>query len=110
MIVLATEQGASAYTLRATLDGSTFILELAWNERVGAWYLSILDADGVALLRSRKLATNSPILKRFRFIEGLPPGDLIACDPSESLDYAGYSDLGPDKGVELVYFEAADLV
>ena len=109
MIILATDRGKAAYTQRVTLDGVSFILELIWNERVGAWYLSVLDANGTALLRSRKLATNWPIIRRFRFLDGLPAGEIMAIDPSASLDYAGYSDLGEDRGVELVYIEAADL-
>lgn len=109
MLTIQTIQGASHYTQRVTLDGAQYVLEYNWNGRAGAWYLTIADATGTNLLASRKLATNQPILSRFRFVVGLPPGELIATDPSASLDYAGYTDLGPNRGVELTYFTAAEL-
>ncbi len=96
--------------MRATLDGVSYGLELNWNGRVDAWYLSIFDAAGVALLRSRKVVTNMPLLSRFRFIAGLPAGDIIAVDPSESIAYAGYTELGEARGVTLMYVEASDLL
>lgn len=107
--IIQTQQGASAYDQRVTLDGQAYILRLDWNGRAGAWYLTISDADGVALLRSRKLSTNHPILNRFRFVEGLPPGELMATDPSNSIEYAGYTELGPRRGVTLYYFDAQEI-
>ncbi len=109
MIILPTEQGASSYVMRATLDGVSFGLELNWNGRVGAWYLSIYDAAGLPLLLSRKVVTNMPLLSRFRFLAGLPAGDIVAVDPSESIAYAGYEELGEKRGVTLMYVEASDL-
>lgn len=107
--IIQTQQGASAYDQRVTLDGQAFILTFAWNERAGAWYLSIADADGVALLRSRKIATGVPLLSRFRYLDGIPPGELIALDPSGTYDYAGYTELGPRRGVTLYYADAAEV-
>lgn len=108
-LILPTEQGASSYTMRATLDGVSFGVELNWNGRVGAWYLSLYDAAGVALLRSRKVVTNFPLLSRFRFIDGLPAGELIAVDPSETIAYANYTELGERLGVTLLYIEASEI-
>lgn len=109
ILVIPTQQGASAYSQRMTLDGVSYTLDFAWNGREGAWYVSILDAVGAPLLLSRKLATGSPLLKHYRFIEGLPAGELVAADYSNSIPYAGYSELGPGRGVKLLYFEAATL-
>lgn len=108
-MIIPTEQGASSYTTRITLDGVSYGLELNWNGRAGAWYLSLYDTAGNPLLLSRKLATNFPILKRFRFIDGLPPGEIIAVDPSYTLDYAGYTELGELRGVTLYYVEASEI-
>ena len=107
--ILQTQQGASAYDQRVTLDGQSYILRFDWNGRAGAWYLSIADAEGEPLLTSRKLSTNSPILNRFRFVDGLPPGELIACDFSAQIPYAGYTELGPKRGVTLYYFDAEEV-
>lgn len=108
-LILPTEQGASSYVMRVALDGVSFGVELNWNGRVGAWYLSLYDADGNALLRSRKVVTNFPLLQRFKFLEGMPAGELIAVDPSESIAYAGYEELGERRGVTLLYIEASEI-
>jgi hypothetical protein len=107
--ILQTQQGASAYDQRVTLDGQAYILRLDWNGRGGAWYLSLYDDEGLPLLVSRKLSTNSPVLRRFRFVGGLPPGDIMACDFSAQIEYAGYSELGPGRGVTLYYFDAQEV-
>ena len=109
ILVLPTEQGASAFSQRVTLDGVSFTLDMNWNGREGAWYLSLYDAAGAALLLSRKLSTNSPILRRFRFVDGLPAGELIAQDFSDSIPYAGYDEIGPGRGVTLRYFDASEV-
>ncbi len=103
------EKGASAFSQRATLDGVSYTLDLNWNDRAGAWYLSILDSAGAPLLLSRKLATHAPILKKYKSIAGLPPGELLAVDPSKSIAYAGYDELGPGRGVSLLYYDADEL-
>ncbi len=107
--IIQTQQGASSYDQRVTLDGQAYLLELNWNGRAGSWYLSISDADGVTLLTSRKLSTNCPILRRFRFIPELPPGEIMATEPAGAIDYAGYTELGPRRGVTLYYFDAQEV-
>lgn len=109
MLSITTIQGASAYSQRVVLDGETFVLEFNWNGREGAWYMTVSDAEGVALLASRKLSTNSPVLGRFRFVVGLPKGEIYPIDLSNTLDYAGYADLGENRGVRLLYITAAEM-
>lgn len=109
IIRVPTMQGAAAYDQRMVLDGVSYTLNLNWNGRVGAWYLSIYSAADEPLLLSRKLATNSPILARFRFVEGLPPGEFFAVDASNSIAYAGYDELGDGLGVKLYYFDAEEM-
>ncbi len=107
--IIRNRTDSGSYDQEVTLDGQKYILGFDWNGRESAWYLSIKSAGGVLLLSSRKLVTNRPILQRFQYLPGLPPGELIACDPSETIDYADYDQLGPGLGVELVYFDAAEL-
>lgn len=109
IFLVATQQGASAYRTRVVLDGVTFLLDLNWNGRAGAWYMSLFDATGASLLESRKLVTNRPLLQRFRFQAGLPAGELLAMDPSAKIPYAQYDALGDGLGVALYYFDAAEL-
>lgn len=98
---------AAAWSQRQILDGASYVLDFAWSGRAGAWYLSISDVDGNALLLSKKIVSNRPLLNRTRFIPELPPGQLIALEPTGLISYAGYDDLG--KTVELLYFDAAEL-
>lgn len=109
IFVIPSQQNASAYSQRMTLDGVSYRLDFAWNGREGAWYLSLYDAAGNPLVTSRKLATNAPILKRFRFVQGLPPGEFMAADYSATIPYAGYTELGPERGVKVLYFDAVEM-
>ncbi len=110
IFILPVQENASNQRARVTLDGSTYYVDLLWSGRVGAWYLSIFDAEQSALVRSRKLVTNRPILDRVRYTPGLPPGEIFALDPSETIDYAQYDQLGQKRGVVLCYFDAEEMV
>lgn len=101
------KQNAASWTQRMTLDGVSYILDFAWNGRDGAYYLSILDATGTPLIRSRKLVANRPILKRYRFVAGIPAGEIIASDPTKTIEYPGYGQLGLE--VPLYYFDKSEL-
>lgn len=107
--LIQNQTGSGSYDQEVTLDGQKFILGFDYNGREYCWYLSVRDADGKLLLSSRKIVTNRPLLERFRYLDGLPPGELIACDPSGTIDCADYDQLGPGLGVELVYFDRAEL-
>lgn len=107
IFVIPTKAGAFAWSQRQVLDGVSYVLDFAWNARGGAWYLSISDADGNPLLLSRKLASNVPLLRNARFIDGLPPGEIMALDATETIDFADYTELGPV--VQLLYFDASEL-
>lgn len=101
------KRGAASWTQRMQLDGIAYILDFAWNGRDGAWYLGLLDAAGNPLLLSRKIVSNTPLLRRFRFVSGLPAGELFASDPTNTIDYPGYDELGAT--VKLIYFEKSEL-
>jgi hypothetical protein len=101
------KRDAASWTQRMTLDGLSYTLDFAWNGRDGAWYLGIYDAIGEPLLLSRKIVTNRPLLKRMRFIAGLPAGELFASDPAGLIEYPGYDELG--LAVKLLYFEKVEL-
>lgn len=97
--------GTQRYTVRAVLDGSTFLLEFAWNPRDLSWYVQISDANAVLLL-VRRIAVGSALLRRFQN-PNLPRGELLAIDTSgKDLD-PGLADLG-DR-VPLLYVPAAEV-
>jgi hypothetical protein len=107
MIELALLQGTAFYRKRVEFDGSTFLLDLAWNARAGSWYLSLFDAAETPLVVGITVVPNRPLLKRFRATPGMPAGDLVAFDLTETITKPGYDELGPV--VSLVYVEASEI-
>lgn len=92
---------------RVELDGLNYQLELTWNGRAGLWFISLATLDGTPLVCGLALVCNRLLLTRFRYIEGLPAGDFMAADLTETVAAPGYAELGTT--IPLVYFEAEDL-
>lgn len=109
MLSIVTLQNTANYRQRVELDGVTFLLDLRWNARLEAWQLSLFTAEEVALVQGVTVVTNRPLLRRFRARAGMPAGDFFAFDQTETVAAAGYDQLGPDRAVDLLYVEAADL-
>lgn len=98
--------GDAFFDLQAVLDGVTYTLQFRWNVRLEAWFMDILDEQGVTmLLAGLRLVANWPL---GAYNTGRqPPGAFVAFDTSgEGLD-PGLDDLG-DR-VQLKYFTAEDL-
>lgn len=95
-----------AYTQRVEMDGTEYVLDLFFNEREWAWYLSIADVDGVAILSSLKLVVGFPLLRKNAGTRR-PPGELYALDMTGADRPASLTDFG--KRVRLVYLDAAEL-
>lgn len=112
MLTIPLPQGSAFYSQRVELEGTTYVLEFSWNARGqlgagGCWFLSVLNQDDVVLVAGLAVVSNRPLLRRFHWIEGMPPGDLFAADLTETIPYAQYDQLGTD--VRLVYFTAAEM-
>lgn len=91
---------------RTSLDGVDYWLDFAYNQRADCWYLSIFTVDDVAIVRSIKLVSNRPLLRRYRHLD-VPPGEIMAIDTTRAVAAAGYRQLG--KTVKLLYVEASEL-
>lgn len=107
VLQIATGDGVTPYfDLQVTLEGTTYTLEFAWNVRLGAWFMSILDETGtipilmgIRVVANLLLGSNAPLTT--------PPGAFMAYDTSgQGLD-PGFVDLG-DR-VKLIYFTKAQL-
>jgi len=105
--IIPVQQNVSAWSQRTPLDGVDYQLDFAWNTTAGAWYLSLSDTQGNPIVSGLKLVSNRPLLSRFHFIAGTPPGELSAVDLSGTISYAGLTDLG--GAVQLAYFDAAEM-
>lgn len=93
-LVMPTGQGAPRYRYRVELVGREYAITTAWNEREGAWFLDVHDAEGMLLRGGVKVVRDWPLLTRGGD-DRLPPGDLIALDASR-------------EGLELVFLEAEE--
>lgn len=95
------------YTAEVTLEGVSYLFELAWNTRDSRWYLSLYDAAGVALASSIPIVVDFPLLRRFRGA-AFPPGYLLALDTTDQgHEIAEQEDLG--GRVQLVYLTEAEV-
>ena len=89
-----------SFTQEVVLDNIPFRLTFNWNTRGEYWTMSIEDRDEVKLASGIKLVMNFGLIRRYPG-RGLPPGELIAIDPSQQLEKAGRNDF-LDK-VKLLY-------
>jgi hypothetical protein len=124
MIEIIPVHDKAFWSARVNLDGTDYVLDFAWNGRQDAWALAVRTAEGDVLVQGITIVTNRPLLRRFKSISGMPPGELSAMDPSDRIAVPGYDQLGPVAppspdaddaraegsrgGVRLIYFEEAD--
>jgi hypothetical protein len=101
--------GPSFFDLQAVLDGVTYTLEFRWNVRMGAWFMNVLDAEGVnpTMLGVRLVVDYALGWQR---PDRAPPGVFIAIDTGaaegEGQD-PGFDDLG--NRVQLWYVPEAEI-
>jgi hypothetical protein len=94
--------------MTVTLDGSDYLFEFRFNQREGRWYFDVALTDGTVLVRGIKVVCNTDLLKRFGDTR-LPPGKLVAFANTSSREAPGQLELGEDKRVTLLYFDAAEV-
>jgi hypothetical protein len=107
ILELFTSNQLPKYLYTATLDGTVFQLEYAWNQRMdngnGKWTVSLSDSQGNLLIGPVPVIATWPLFTRFKF-DGLPAGTIFPFDSSgQNLD-PGRFDLG-DR-VRMLYLEA----
>ncbi len=110
MVYLSTLQGVANYRQRVELDGVNFLLDLRWNARNEGWQLSLFTAEETPLVQGLTVVSNRPLLDRWRSLDGMPAGEILALDETNTIAVPGYDQLGRDQAVQLIYVEAADLV
>lgn len=102
-LVLPAHSDSAFYDFEVDLEGRTYTVELRWNARSAAWYLTLRDAAGAILVAGRKVVLGAGLLGRSP-APGLPPGGIVAIDTSGADLDPGRNDLG--TRVALVYYEA----
>ena len=104
-LIRTLRDGTAHYTQSVTLDGRLYVMALDYNARDSFWYLSLSDADGVAIQGcvGRRLVANYPILRSVDARR--PPGELLM--GGGELVPAGLTTIG--QGQRLYYADAAEL-
>jgi hypothetical protein len=95
-----------AYSETIQLDGSLYLLRLAWNTRTEHWYLSIYLPDETPIALGR-MVINGVNLLRSCSTPGRPPGVLVAVPIDSSNEHAGIDGLGSRVG--LYYLPIAEV-
>jgi hypothetical protein len=98
--------GTTYYSLRTTLDGLDYQLDLDWSPREDRWYLTLRDSQGELLMGATKLVQNIPLLRYRRHIAGTPAGELVVSTLGTDDSPPTRLELGPDGRCQLCYFEA----
>lgn len=106
MQVVPTRQDAHWYSLTLDLDGATYTLELRWNERAGAWSLTVRDVAETVLAAGLRLVVDVPLLARHTDAR-LPRGQFLCVDTQGEGGTPGLTDLG--TRFLLLYVPRADM-
>jgi hypothetical protein len=97
---------AANFDIQVTLEEVTYTLEFRWNVRLGAWFMNILDAEGVTMLRAgTRVVVNWPL--NAYGANRQPPGALVAVDTTQRGEDPGLDDLG--ERVQLIYVTTDEL-
>lgn len=97
------------YEQRVRLDETDYLLKFAWNQRESRWSVSFYTDRDEPILTGLKLLANWPLFESYRYIDGLPRGELIACDWTGDGTPPLLGELGEGKRCQLIYFSAEEL-
>lgn len=79
VLTLATRNDIGDFRYRVTLDDEIYELRFLYNRREEAWYLDVLDVEGLPLRMGLKLVVSWVIMSRLADPRGWP-GDFILID------------------------------
>ena len=94
------------YRVTTLLDATEYIFDVRWNDRDGAWYFDISDAEGSLIRAGIKIMLGSS-LGRASVDPRFPNGVFAASDLSGANVDATYTDLG--TRVVVFFYTAAEL-
>ena len=107
MIAIPLELDAD-YTITSNLDSVAYDLRFQWNTREAAWYMFI-GLSGRAASAKMKLTAGLELLKPFKYLVGVPNGDLLLVDTVASFGRAGRNDMGLTERFNLIYVSEEEL-
>lgn len=89
------------FVFSTELNQVTYGFEFRWNDREGAWYVTLLDGQSNVLVAGRKVVLG-PLFSRYRGVPGVwQDADIFVTDTSFGGLDPSYTDLG--RRVVLTY-------
>lgn len=100
---------ASHFEQQAVLDDVTYTLEFRWNDRLSAWFMNVLDAEGVVShIVGLRCVADYAVPQHL--VDRSPPGLFVFVDTSAVIgegEDPGFDDLG--SRVQLYYITEAEI-
>lgn len=93
-----------------TLDKVVYSVQVHWNDREESWYLSLFDNQGNPLACGIKLVCGIDLLKKHKFLPGVPSGHFYVADLNMDLATAVVDWDGLGTRFLLTYVSFADEV
>jgi hypothetical protein len=81
-------------TQRVPLGELSYSLHIYWSQRCEAWHLDLADSVGAPMLLGVRMVTMFPLLYRYKYLVGMPPGDLVFLDLREEGARPTLEDMG----------------
>lgn len=100
--VLRTFPDLPRHSYRVALDGETYRVSFAWMERTAGWYFTLETVDGDTVVRNRRLAGESSLL-RYVADPAAPPGVFLVRGPDD------YRREALGETLLVVYYEEAEI-
>ena len=94
MIILPVLAGVADQRYKIPLDGRQYVIRLTFSARLESWYLSLSDADDVAIHTRIRIVTGYRLLQS-DVTARRPPGDFYCFD--SDVDPPGDSLIGLDE-------------
>lgn len=105
-VVIPVQSDASFFDLRVVLEDVTYTLEFRWIVRAQAWFMNILDAEGVNMIRAGlRIVADFPLWPYAA--TRTPPGAFVCVDTTGAQQDPGLDDFGTRH--QLIYLTAEEL-
>lgn len=95
-------------TYTETLEGQVYSLRYRWNDVDESWSLYIgLQGDDPSIVT--KLTNGFDLLRPYKYLEGIPPGNLLVFDTVNSDGRPDYENTGQDKRYQVYYIDSTGI-
>lgn len=89
----------------ATVDGIQYLLRFKWLERIGSWYLDLMEPDGTEILMGNRMVISWPLTLTHRDTRK-PQGVYLLLDlDGVGLDIDAQDQLGDSHRMVFLLFE-----